>query len=78
MPVDEYFHSELKCSKVADLVNSKKMGGNASLAAAFLEEFIEPDTKWIHLDIAGTSDSEEVATGVMIETIIHFLENECK
>lgn len=78
LPVDEYFHSELKCSKVADIVNSKKMGGNASLAAAFLEEFIEPDTKWIHLDIAGTSDSEEVATGVMIETIIHFLENECK
>lgn len=78
LPVDDYFHSELKCSKVADIVNSKKIGGNASLAAAFLEEFIEPDTKWMHLDIAGTSDVEEVATGVMIETIIHFFENECK
>ena len=78
LPVDEYFHSELKCSKVADLINSKTLGGNASLAAAFLEEFIEEGTKWIHLDIAGTSDKDEVATGVMIETIVRFLENECK
>ena len=64
LPVDEYFHSELKCSKVADIINSKTLGGNASLAAAFLEEFIEEGTQWIHL--------------VMIETIVHFLENECK
>ena len=78
LPVDEYFHSELKCSKVADIINSKTLGGNASLAAAFLEEFIEEGTQWIHLDIAGTSDKDEVATGVMIETIVHFLENECK
>ena len=42
------------------------------------EEFIEEGTKWIHLDIAGTSDKDEVATGVMIETIVHFFENECK
>mgnify|MGYP002983270924 FL=1 len=47
-------------------------------SAAFLEEFIEEGTKWIHLDIAGTSDKDEVATGVMIETIVHFFENECK
>ena len=59
-------------------MNSKKIGGNASLAAAFLEEFIEPDTRWIHLDIAGTSDVKEVATGVMIETIVTYIENECK
>jgi len=52
--------------------------GRLILAAAFLEEFIEEGTKWIHLDIAGTSDKEEVATGVMIETIVHFFENECK
>lgn len=78
LPVDEYFHEELKCSKVADLVNSKTLGGNASLAAAFLEEFIEPDTKWIHLDIAGTSDEDQVATGVMIESLSKYFENECK
>ncbi len=78
LPVDEYFHEQLKTSKVADLINSKTMGGNASLAAAFLEEFIEPDTKWIHLDIAGTSDEDEVATGVMIESLLVYFENECK
>lgn len=78
LPVDDYFHEQLKESKVADIVNSKKIGGNASLAAAFLEEFIEPDTRWIHLDIAGTSDVKEVATGVMIETIVTYIENECK
>lgn len=78
LPVDDYFHEQLKTSKVADLINSKTMGGNASLAAAFLEEFIEPETKWIHLDIAGTSDEDEVATGVMIESLIQYFENECK
>lgn len=78
LPVDEYFHNELKCSKVADIVNSKKINGNASLAAAFLEEFIEKDVEWIHLDIAGTSDQDDMATGVMIETLLHYFENECK
>ena len=41
----------------------------ASTAAAFIEQFIEKDTKWIHLDIAGTASLEKVgATGVMVKT----------
>jgi leucyl aminopeptidase len=27
---------------------------SSSQAATFLEHFVEKDTKWIHLDIAGT------------------------
>jgi leucyl aminopeptidase len=41
-------------SNFADLNNkgSTRYGG-ASQAAAFLEKFIEKETKWAHLDIAG-------------------------
>lgn len=47
-------HREAMKSSHADLNNkgSSRYGG-ASQAAAFLERFIEKDTQWVHLDIAG-------------------------
>jgi leucyl aminopeptidase len=54
----------------------------ASSAAAFLEEFVEPTTKWLHIDIAGTvfhtsPAFEEFygASGVMVRTLLNFLDN---
>lgn len=51
-----------------------------SLAAAFLEEFVPEGTPWIHLDIAGSAETEKGcayaqkgASGVMIETLVHLL-----
>lgn len=39
---------------IANLCNDgKERYGGASTAAAFLEKFVEKDTKWIHCDIAG-------------------------
>ena len=59
---------ELK-SKVADIKNKGTRLAGASTAAAFIEEFIEKDTKWIHLDIAGTAATKESgATGVMVKS----------
>lgn len=80
LPLDAYFHEQLKVSKVADMVNSNKKlaGAQASFAAAFLEEFIYEDVEWVHIDIAGTSDKDEVATGVMVLSLVKFFENECK
>jgi leucyl aminopeptidase len=72
MPVSKVFHDELK-SKVADLSNKGGRLAGASIAAAFIEEFIEEDTMWIHLDIAGTSaNKNEGATGVMVKSFIKF------
>lgn len=81
LPLDEEFTEQVHQTDVADLVNAilgAKAG--ASFAAAFLQEFIEPDIKWIHLDVAGTADVKadngycaKGATGAMVETIVRFL-----
>ena len=47
-------HRESMKATHADLGNKGKTPyGGASQAAAFLERFVEKDTKWAHLDIAG-------------------------
>jgi leucyl aminopeptidase len=72
MPVSDVFHEELK-SQVADLSNKGGRLAGASIAAAFIEEFIDEDTSWIHLDIAGTSSNKKTgATGVMVKSFIRF------
>ena len=63
-------------SYVADFTNSGGRLAGASIAAAFLQEFVNQDTPWIHLDIAGTSfDKKTGASGVMIPSLIQFLKN---
>lgn len=77
LPLDEYFHEQVKKSTVADMNNCVSgIGAGSSLAAAFLEEFIEEGVQWIHLDIAGSSDFSDGkpymakgATGVMVRTL---------
>ncbi len=53
------------------------------MAACFLVKFVDPGTRWIHLDMAGPSvirsDTEEVregAGGAGIITIVKFLERQ--
>jgi len=70
LPLSQEFHKELK-SQVADLKNKGNRMAGASSAAAFIENFIDDDTKWVHLDIAGTaSDKSQCATGVMVKTFM--------
>ncbi|PAT02635.1 hypothetical protein CI105_01370 [Candidatus Izimaplasma bacterium ZiA1] len=72
MPVTKAYHDKLK-SKTADISNKGGKYAGASIAAAFIEEFIEDDTAWIHLDVAGTaSDEKNIATGVMVKTFTEF------
>lgn len=56
MPLDEAYRKEME-SEIADLRNLGSLGryGGACSAAGFLEHFIEGDTKWAHIDIAGTA-----------------------
>lgn len=82
LPITDYIRKQVRGSKVADLTNSTGRNMGASSAAAFLEEFVEPTTKWVHLDIAGTvfhtsPAFEEFygATGVMVRTLYNFLAN---
>ena len=68
MPINKGYHKLLK-SKVADIKNTGGPLAGASTAAAFIENFIEDGTKWIHLDIAGTASTKNnEATGVMVKT----------
>jgi leucyl aminopeptidase len=74
MPVIKAHHDELK-SNVADMTNKGGRLGGANVAAAFIENFINDDTAWIHLDIAGTSSihggsNKGMATGVMVKSFI--------
>lgn len=67
MPITKGYHKELK-SQVADMKNKGGRMAGASQAAAFIENFIEKDTKWIHLDVAGTAADKNGGTGVMVKT----------
>lgn len=68
MPISRGYKKLIK-SKVADIKNTGGRLAGASTAAQFIAEFIEKDTKWIHLDIAGTASNEKQgATGVLVKS----------
>ena len=77
LPIDEDFHKQVLESNVADMNNCViGVGAGSSLAAAFLEEFVDEGVEWIHLDIAGSSDFSEGkpymakgATGVLLQIV---------
>lgn len=82
LPITEYIKKQVRSSKVADVTNSTGRLMGASGAAAFIENFVDEGTKWIHLDIAGTAFHTTVgegefygATGVMVSSIYEFLKN---
>lgn len=61
MPLEPELKEQLK-SEVADIKNVGDRYGGAITAALFLQEFIEPDCKWAHLDIAGPVLSQKEST----------------
>ncbi len=79
MPMfDEY--KELLKSENADIKNIGNRWGGAIAAAKFLE-FFANNVPWVHLDIAGTSDTEKEkgylvkgATGIPVRTLINFVQ----
>lgn len=73
----EYFDS-LK-SDIADMKNTGSRNGGASAAGLFLQQFVK-DTKWCHIDIAGTAYIEKPqkefiagATGAGVRTILNYV-----
>lgn len=69
LPLAREYRDTLK-SNSADLKNVGKGSAGASVAACFLEEFVEEGVAWIHLDIAGVANHKEKgATGAMVRTM---------
>ena len=73
----EYFDS-LK-SDIADMKNTGSRNGGASAAGLFLQQFVN-DTKWCHIDIAGTAYIEKPqkefiagATGAGVRTLLNYV-----
>ena len=75
MPLHEEYKEMLR-SDSADIKNVGGRAGGAISAAQFLAEFSE-DTPWVHLDIAGTYESDKEkgyrvkgGTGVGVRTLV--------
>ena len=73
-------HVRLIRSDIADLRNASGRAAGASTAAAFLSRFAG-DTPWVHLDIAGTADTDREhdlgpkgATGCAVRTLVEIAE----
>ncbi len=76
MPMDAEYDELIK-SDVAEIKNTGGRKGGAVTAAKFLQHFVG-DTPWVHLDIAGTSETDKEkgwqpkgATGVMVRTLVN-------
>ena len=81
MPITNEARDLMKSSKAADLTNhSPGVFGGAIKAAAFMENFIEEGTKWVHLDIAGSAHQVSPKppicpgyNGFGVQTLIHYV-----
>jgi len=78
LPMYDEYKEQLK-SDVADVKNIGNRYGEAITGAKFLEEFID-DTPWVHLDTAGTNETDKEkgylvkgATGVPVRTLVNLI-----
>jgi len=69
-------------SPIADLANIGDRMGGMLVAGLFLKEFIDPQTPWLHLDIAGPAFNEKIAhgytpvggTGIALRSLVQLAE----
>lgn len=79
LPLWDDYAPQLK-SDVADLKNIGGKWGGAITAGKFLENFVDPELKWAHLDIAGPSMANTInnyskpfMNGFGVRTMVNFL-----
>ncbi|MEM6978571.1 MAG: leucyl aminopeptidase [Planctomycetota bacterium] len=83
LPMFELYDDKVQ-SKVADIKNvGEGRWGGAITAAKFLENFVRGNP-WLHIDIAGPAFADSAkshrdagATGVMVRTLVRWLESSC-
>jgi len=64
---------------VSDLINSEgKPGPGSTTAAAFLNEFVDEDVPFTHLDIAATASEGDEVTGRPVKLLVQYLINKNK
>lgn len=82
MPINQEHRDSIK-GDVANISNTGKTRyGGSSTAAAFLENFVEKDVKWVHCDIAGPAYLKKPfnpmpshGTGFGIQTLLRLLKD---
>jgi leucyl aminopeptidase len=74
LPIWDEYDKQLD-SNVADMANIGTPGAGASTAACFLNRFVDKDTPWVHMDIAGTAWKGGKATGVGVKTLVKSAED---
>ncbi len=81
LPLDEDYAKLIKGDD-ADIKNSGGREAHCILGGMFLQNFVDENTAWAHLDIAGMADSPKElpyspkgATGFGVRLLIHYLEN---
>ena len=79
LPMYDEYKDSLK-SELADMKNTGSRWGGASTAGLFLENFVKPEQKWAHIDIAGVAflDSAQKyfikgATGAGVRALLTYL-----
>lgn len=79
LPIFDEYKESLK-SDIADMKNTGSRYGGASVAAAFLQNFLTGKTPWVHIDIAGMAYVDKAdkmgikaATGFGVRTLIDYV-----
>jgi leucyl aminopeptidase len=81
LPLDDEYFEFIK-GDFADLKNSGGRKGHPIMGAIFLKQFIQNNTPWAHIDIAGTSKNDKSdglnpigANGFGIRLMLEFIKN---
>jgi len=81
MPLQKSYKEGLK-SHIADMKNTGPRAGGSITAALFLEEFLDENINWAHIDIAGTCWTDKNkglnpsgATGYGVRTLIDWIKS---
>jgi len=84
MPLQKSYKDGLK-SHIADMKNTGPRAGGSITAALFLEEFLDKNINWAHIDIAGTCWTDKNkglnpsgATGYGVRTLIEWIKSKEK
>ena len=72
LPLHPSYAADLR-SPVADLKHTGGTGAGAGVGAHFIGEFVNPDTPWAHLDIAGVDSPDGMSAGYGVRLLERFV-----